>query len=1056
MLAKIYRALNIEEDEKTSVLLLLGQSLFLGIFLATYDVGATTLFLDAFPSEMLPKSFIVSGIIGMILSIIYSKLQQSISFVKLALINLIIIACSILAMRYAFELTDNKWLSFIVFIMMGPLNAIALLGFWGVAGRLFSIRQAKRLFGMIDSGQIFGMVLTSFLIPVVLLLTPRIHNLLLISGVSVLGTFILQVILTNKLGKNLEEESSQEEDDNQTKGVTYLEMFQKPYIRLLAFFVVSFMVGAFLVYGSFMGVVKVNFPNQIDTANFLSIFTAVVMIFTFLIKTFLFAKLMSTYGLRFSLLLSPIVVGALLIIAAVVGTLLGYELKTAGFVFFFLLIAMSRLFSQSLSMAIQAPTLNILYQPLSVNIRYDVQAKINGTINELSSVLSGLILLGLGSLSFFKPIHVPYLLIFIFVLWIWVIISLYKEYQNTLKKSLESADEVDQEELEIVKVMLEEFEQPTINTKTKHVLRVFKEIEPLLFEDLLLESVKHPNIELRKYAIQLIGEMKIVQAIDKIQEQLAVEKDIETKTLLEKSITLIYEEGEDFLSNSYLEQLVYSRKTEHRVYACKLLTLFVSDKNKHYLLDLIRDIEPEVRLAAIVTAGQVGQQELFPFLIDNLANEKYYSASKSALLTIGVEALPILENVFDRSGTNIHLLARIVEVMTCFGEEASDYLITKINYPEPLVQQATLKALSSLSIEVKDDTLREKIRQVLKQFIGAIFWNKMAISELRTKVIGSDLKEAIENENKENYEQVFSLLALLFDAKSVGKIQTNIELGTTESIGYAIELLDLILEDYLKQLLFPILEDLSINEMNRQLQTYFPRESFDEYEILIEIINRDYNLLGKWSKACALEALNKMKQVEISYDIIANLFNPNSLLRQESGRLLFNLDKEQYKEVFTRLGGKEQQELRLLLESKKIKEERFLLWKTRYLKKLDGFRELSWDILVEIASCLRFVPISDNVNVWKENDYKNNLLFFIDGNLRLNEQGKESIVVESEQFIGDYLLWENEKNNPLELHASKATNLFMIDTVDWLSLMNRFPKLAYLYIYNTSVSSKII
>ncbi|GAG81025.1 unnamed protein product, partial [marine sediment metagenome] len=183
MMKGVYKALNIEYGERTGVLLLLSQSVFLGIFYGAFDIGATALFLDVFEAERLPGAFIISGLAGIILTTLYSKLQSRISFKNLAVINLITVAVFTGLLRFGFEIYSSDWLVFFVFVMMGPLNIIALLGFWGTVGRMFSLRQGKRLFGLIDTGQIAGIILSSYAVPVLLTFNFETKNLLFISSV---------------------------------------------------------------------------------------------------------------------------------------------------------------------------------------------------------------------------------------------------------------------------------------------------------------------------------------------------------------------------------------------------------------------------------------------------------------------------------------------------------------------------------------------------------------------------------------------------------------------------------------------------------------------------------------------------------------------------------------------------------------------------------------------------------------------------------------------------------------------------------------------------------
>src|SRR3989339_144268 len=118
----LYKTFHIAEGEGYGVFLLILQSFFLGVFYGSLDISASALFLKAFPASMLPKAFVISGIAGIVLTAVYTRLQ----------------------------------------------NIIALLGFWGIAGRVFTLRQGKRLFGLIDSGQVFGVIISSYTIPLIL------------------------------------------------------------------------------------------------------------------------------------------------------------------------------------------------------------------------------------------------------------------------------------------------------------------------------------------------------------------------------------------------------------------------------------------------------------------------------------------------------------------------------------------------------------------------------------------------------------------------------------------------------------------------------------------------------------------------------------------------------------------------------------------------------------------------------------------------------------------------------------------------------------------------
>ena len=141
----ISKILNIRVEERTAVFLLLGQTVFLGIFLALFDISTTSLFINTFGESMISKAFLVSGILGFTLSAIYYRLQTVWKFSKLIILNLLTIAIITFLLRSSFYISDSDVLIFIAFILMGPLNLLGIIGFWGMAGRLFTLRQGKRL-----------------------------------------------------------------------------------------------------------------------------------------------------------------------------------------------------------------------------------------------------------------------------------------------------------------------------------------------------------------------------------------------------------------------------------------------------------------------------------------------------------------------------------------------------------------------------------------------------------------------------------------------------------------------------------------------------------------------------------------------------------------------------------------------------------------------------------------------------------------------------------------------------------------------------------------------
>ena len=195
MYSALLKSLNIEKQEANMVFLLVFQSFFIGVFFATLENSATTLFMMKYGEEKLGFGFLVSGILGMILTGGFSFFQKRIKYSVLITMNMLMIFVLTFAMWYSFNYTSWEYLEFSIFSLMGALYILSLVAFSGMASRLFSLRQGKRLFSIIDSGLVFGMIVICIAIPYILKLVADIKDLILISAISVFFAFIFQSII---------------------------------------------------------------------------------------------------------------------------------------------------------------------------------------------------------------------------------------------------------------------------------------------------------------------------------------------------------------------------------------------------------------------------------------------------------------------------------------------------------------------------------------------------------------------------------------------------------------------------------------------------------------------------------------------------------------------------------------------------------------------------------------------------------------------------------------------------------------------------------------------
>src|SRR6478736_6229731 len=203
---KILAALNVKEDEEAQVLLMLSMGFFMGIFVATYQVTAESLFLNQL-GDQLDKAFLISGVLGIGSTALFSLLQNRIKFTNLAISSILVVVFFTSAVFGLYRFGPKEYHNEILFFMYcitGPMTALLLLCYWGIFGRLFDFRQSKRIIGWIDTGQLVATILAFLLIPLTLSYFVDTENYLIVCCFSILGSLLSLIFISvrYKLTKN--------------------------------------------------------------------------------------------------------------------------------------------------------------------------------------------------------------------------------------------------------------------------------------------------------------------------------------------------------------------------------------------------------------------------------------------------------------------------------------------------------------------------------------------------------------------------------------------------------------------------------------------------------------------------------------------------------------------------------------------------------------------------------------------------------------------------------------------------------------------------------------
>lgn len=1030
MLKALFLALNVRPGEEKQVLLLLAQGFFMGIFLATFQISAETLFLNRL-GEYLKEAILFSGFLGIITTALFSYLQNKISFARLALGNLLLILIFTALIYLAFEFANESlqvYVIFTMFALIGPILAVSLLGFWGTFGRLFDLRQSKRIIGGIDIGQLSAAILTSFSFPLLQSIIPETANYLLISAVSIFISFIFLFILTVNFDLSAAEKSSigKQETKDQTN---FKALLGNNYVQLLSVFLLFSMVAFTFIQYSFQEVVKIQYPTENEMRNFLAVFNGSILVLGLLLQTFVNDKIIGEYGLKVSLLILPVILVVFTAATIFAGIVFGYDSESGAFLWFFLFVALTRLFNFSLRDSLENPTFKLFFMPLDTNVRFNIQTKVEGIGNETSRFIAGALIIGLSYLSFIELIHYSYALVFLLVGYFVFTNKLYAGYRNNVKLKLERQQRAKSElALTLGQKLVKKLEAMLTDDNASRAIFSFKlleKVDPQVLPASINKLMGHQINQVRDFAQLKMNELKGLSVSERYVISSSDAKESENKQMVsDNDLLSLFQSGD--ISKSRVSKLSKSESFEDRQYAAELLGNSERDENMSILIELLSDPQPVVRYTAIKTAQRKFNDEVINALILNLDNTTYSVQAANALTVIGAKALSVLDSAFYKSGQSTQTMLKLVQVIGRIGgKKAIDILWSKMDFPDKVMVSQVLLSLGNTGFRAGISQIA-RIKYAIESDIEDIAWNLGAINEVEENHFGLEIKKALEEEIDYDVDHIYMLLSMLYDAQSIQLVKENIESMTSEGVTYGIELLDVFLSDDLKQRIIPVLDDLSHFDKARRLEIFYPREGLENKMALKFLLNRDFSQTNRWTKACILYQIGLLEIREFYFDLIANLFNPDGLIREMAAWSLHKIDPEAYNENIKRLGYNKKRALDSIIKPKEGSRSNSLRFeKVLFLKKIDVFENIFGLVLADLIDITEEVYLKEGETLSIDSDYNDNFYIIYKGKINVYENGNIKAEVKEGEFIGEMISAENQLKSNLILSLEDSTLLKM-------------------------------
>lgn len=866
---RVSAAFGVRPGEGARVAFLLAHSLFNGVFSAFFLTASNALFLDRFEISWLPVAYIAAAAVGYVAIMLFSRLEKAVGVAALLVTNL----AALLAVSGAFWLlaqsTSSRWVVFAMFVAVGPMFSLVALGYWGLAGRLFDLREGKRLFGLVGAGEEVSTVVGLFSIPLLLRVLSGPTPLLLIATVGLAGSLAVVLVLTRRFREALAPSGEDEEKGEARRGAGLGGLLKARYFLLLAASVILLNLALYVVDFAFLAQTRARFVGPAQLAQFIGIFYGATKVVELVMKVAVSGRLLSQFGLKVGLLVLPVLLALTAGFAVAIG---GFGLGAAHF---FVVVALAKLFAVVARTSAFEPSFRVLYQPVPAADRLSYQSHVEGTAKQLAVGVVGVALLFFARDRNFDALKLFWGLVPILAAWVVVNVLTHREYRARLMQSLRSvtATRETADPVEALAPLLGSERPGECGTALDLVGR----IAPGRFEEVVERMLADPGATVRAAALDAAewgGLVELASSVD----ALAADPDAGVRRAA-SSCRRRLSELEDLVDDPVrIEELARSPQAEERATAAMAIGRGAKAKADR-LSVLLWDREPAVRQAALAAAGRLGNTEMWPLLVAQLASPAYAPVAAAALVRLGPPVVGEIARAFGRADLDPLVGYRSLAVCEAIGgPEASSLVVGKLRFPDRSVRRRALASLVRAKHRVPASEA-PFVEQAVEDVVRTTAWDMGAVVDLGEDPALAKVRAALEAEIDENRGWLLDLLSLLYDPGAIAIVKESLSSASGRSSVYALEVMDLVVSPGLKPLVFPMLEDQAYPQALRKLDAFVPRQRSSPLEALGAITGREYDRIGLYTRVLALETLGKIAP-GIAPELIASLFHPEPMLRE--------------------------------------------------------------------------------------------------------------------------------------------------------------------------------
>ena len=1037
-------AIDVRPDELPIVRSLMLFGFFLGLVYVFIQMPALALFLETYGASNLPYLYVTVAIFSSLTSLSLLIIGDRASLLRQLQAGLVFILLGTVVFWYGID-SAHWWL--VVFLLPVWFEVVTTIGgtsFFTLVNQVFDVRQGRRLFGIVRLSLWIGNIVGGLAIPTLVGLIQA-RNLMILSALCA----IVALVILISIGSHQQIVSVRRQ---QLISSRKSSMFIRDnYIRSIVMVALLWWVAFYFVDNVFITYLEGVFDNADQIASFLGVFYGVIQGTVLVMGNFLTGAMLQRFSLLVGGMLMPVLVLMLMLLLAAL------QAANSALIILFLAASAVKLVNGGLGFSVDANMRNLLYQPLPSDVRARSQTIIQGIVEPLAKGVGGAALL---YLVFEQNVSVggrTALFIGIAAIWLPITYFTFAQYPRALQRAIEKRrfglNQIDFGARTGRKILREAL-QNDYPEAVLHAMKLLDAHNITIDDRIYTDTLDHRNPIVREYGVEQIGTTKRVTLLNDV---IKLTKTDTSDAVREKALTILpalITEGNrrrvaavlqnnlgadtrqvrrgaiiGLLSHDVVQPRVLRYIAEHaeselyhdRIFAAEVIGGVGDLTLTRFIRPLLQDENFDVRRAAIVAAGKLNNERLWPDIIQSLAHPELKFAASTALVGAESRALPFISEALSEPGQTRQLIIELLRTTGRIGgDKAIEVLLDYLDHPNPHIRTHAINSLGLCDyVAPENQRLKYQIRDEVEQLYQLLVIQQ----DLQLETDLSLLQDALVYQFEEGQRRVLTLLACATGHAELRRLSEVLNSPFQQERAYAVELLETEVPSELRTYAMPALDVVLDEQRLAQLEPLFDYSSRRPAQRIQQLIVGLEAGTDTWVQVCALYAIRQLEDHSLVKLVRATAQTPDALVRETALWTLSSLDPDAFERIAT------EQEKELLMSSYSTVE------KVLILTTVPIFAETPSEILADVASIVDETVAQEGEAIITKGDLGDSMYVIVSGSVRVHDDELTLNTLGEREVFGELALLDPEPRIAT-VTALEETILFRIDQQPFYDLIS--------------------